>query len=152
MQAVLRALDEAPLERARALVQRALTSWRFHAHVSGQRKGDYPVAVLDPKKAAAIGSKSRILLLSNETAIEKRRKHKLAVEDFRRIQAMLDKGRWFRQKERNAILFAENDGELWRIVIKSTGDGKEAFVKTLHRSQERQLRNALRNPNLTPIQ
>ena len=51
MQAVLRALDEAPLERARALVQRALTSWRFYAHVSGQRKGDYPVAVLDPKKS-----------------------------------------------------------------------------------------------------
>lgn len=140
---MIRALDEAPPERARSFIQKALNNKRFYHHFTGKTKGDFPVAILGPGKADAIGSQSCVLRLSGTTAAKQRKRHpELEPEDHRRIQVMLDEGQWFRQGERNAIVFFEENGKLWRVALKSTNDGKRAFITTFHRAKNNNLRNA----------
>ena len=142
---MIRALDVAPPERARMFIHKALRNWRFRHHLIDKMKGDYPIAVLDPEKTDAIGSKSRVLRLSDTTAAKQRRRHpNLEPKDYLRIQVMLDEGWWFLQGERNAIVFFEDFGKLWRVALKSTNDGKRAFLKSLHRAKNNNLRNARR--------
>ena len=38
--------------------------------------------------------------------------------------------------------FIEAEGKLWRAAVKSTGDGSETYLATLHRAQLRDLRSA----------
>ena len=143
MPPMIRALDVVPPERARMFIYKALRNWRFRLHLIDKMKGDYPIAVLHPEKADAIGSKSHILRLSDKTAVKQRMHHlDIEVKNYQRIQVMLDEGQWFRQGKRNAIVFFEENGKLWRAVLKSTNDGKQAFMKTLHRAKNNNLRNA----------
>ena len=145
MPPMIRALDVVPPERTRMVIYKALRNWRFRHHLFDKMKGDYPLAVLDPEKADAIGSKSHILRLSDKTAAKQRTRHQdIEAKDYQRIQVMLDEGQWFQQGERNAIIFFEDFGKLWRVALKSTNDGKRAFLKSLHRAKNNNLRNARR--------
>ena len=40
--------------------------------------------------------------------------------------------------------FLEEDGRLWRAVVKATEDGGETFLVTLHRAHDHNYRNARR--------
>ena len=143
MPTTIRDLDEAPPERARAFIHKALKNWRFNHLLIGKMKGDFPIAILGPEKADAIGTKSRVLRLSDTTAAKQRRRHpNIEPKDYLRIQVMIDDGLWFLQGERNVIVFFEEGGKLWRMALKSTNDGKRAFIKTLHRAKNNNLRNA----------
>ena len=145
MPPMIRALDVVPPERARMFIYKALRNWRFRLHLFDKMKGEYPIAVLDPEKADAIGSKSHILRLSDKTAVKQRMRHlDIEAKDYQRIQVMLDEGQWFQQGERNAIIFFEDFGKLWRVALKSTNDGKRAFLISLHRAKNNNLRNARR--------
>lgn len=145
MPPMIRALDEATPERARSFIQKALNHSRFHQHVTGRTKGDFPIAILGPEKAGLIGSESLILRLSDTTAAKQRKHHpNLEPKDYLRIQVMIDDGWWFLQGERNAIIFFVESGKLWRVALKSTNDGKRAFIKTFHRAKKNNLRNARR--------
>ena len=41
--------------------------------------------------------------------------------------------------------FIEEDGKMWRAVVKTTRDGREIYLTTLHRAQDYDLRSAIRN-------
>ena len=126
MPPMIRALDVVPPERARMFIYKALRNWRFRLHLIDKMKDDYPIAVLDPEKADAIGSKSYILRLSDKTAVKQRIRHlDIEAKDYQRIQVMLDEGQWFQQGERNAIIFFEDFGKLWRVALRAptTGSG-----------------------------
>lgn len=39
----------------------------------------------------------------------------------------------------------DKDGKMWRAVVKTTRDGRETYLTTLHRAQGYDLRSAIRN-------
>ena len=45
----------------------------------------------------------------------------------------------FQINERNVMGFLEQDGQIWKAVVKRTGDGAETYLTTLHRAQPRNL-------------
>ena len=83
--------------------------------------------------------------LSGETAAKQRRVHPdLKPDDYALVQRILDEGELFRTDDRRMVGFVEADGRLWRASIKSTDDGSETYLATLHRARERDLRSAER--------
>ena len=49
---------------------------------------------------------------------------------------MIDRGEVFRSADRRAMGFIEDEERrLWRAVMKSTQDGSETYLTTLHRAE-----------------
>ena len=142
------ALEEAPPERARGFVARAMRNWRFHAHLSGLGDADFPVAVLDREQAEAIGARSRIVRLSGKTATDKARPepdgHGLGVRDYLIVQDILDHGTSIRIRRKSrsgrarhlGISWAPEGGGPWFAVVKATDtdDGAKVFLQSLRRT------------------
>lgn len=142
------ALEEAPPERAREFVARAVRNWRFRAHLSGRGKADFPIAVLGREQAEAIGARSRIVWLSGKTAIDKARPepdgHGLVARNYLIVQDMLDCGMsiQIRKKSRSGrerhlgTSWAPEDGKPWFAVVKATDkdNGAKVYLQSLRRT------------------
>ena len=88
----------------------------------------------------AIGGKSKTVRLSGETAAKQTvNHHDLKPEDYARVQRIFDEGEMFAVGEHHAIAFLEEDDRLWRVVVKTTRDGSEAFLATFHKAQPHNL-------------
>ena len=48
---------------------------------------------------------------------------------------ILDNGELFAGFERQVVGFIEDDGRMWRAVLKVTGDGAETYLVSLHKAQ-----------------
>ncbi len=147
-------LDEAPEGLSRAVTQAMVRNRALTGHLAGKIDGNYPVAILEQKALRAIKGRSRTVRLSKYTAdkqagrIPENPGHPdLAPEDYQRVQRIFDKGRMFRSAEisRVAIGFLEENGKLWRVVVKETEDGKETYLETLHRAKGRDFRATIRD-------
>ena len=103
------------------------------------------MAVVPDRVLSQIGGRSRTLRLSSETAASHPRFSDFEREDWLRVQRILDEGRVFHggKDSRVAIGFLEERGRLWRAVIKSTKEGEEVYLETLHRAKSRNLRSAI---------
>ena len=149
----IRKLDAIPEDLARAAIGNLWSSPEFVRHLSGEHDADWPIAILDRALMAAIGSRSHTVRLSKDTADKQRDKHgDLEPPDYAWVQRILDRGELFRNPPRNNDLSAnlrisgwlDEDGQLFRTVIKATEDGSEVYVVTLHRATRRNLRRARR--------
>ena len=128
------AMDAAPPALAREAVGSPWRTARFERHRSGAVDGDWPVAILGPSIAKAIGAQSHTLRFSRETAAKQRARHQdVKAEDYVRVQRILDKGEWFEQSATNALGFGEEDGRLWRAVLKVTRDRSKTYLTSFHR-------------------
>ena len=137
------AMDAASPARARAAVGSPWRTALFERHRSGSVDGDWPVAVLGPSIAAAVGARSHTLRLSRATAAKQRARHRdIEVEDYARLQRILDEGEWFKQSATNALGFVEEDGRLWRAVLKVTRDRSKTYLTSFHRVDPSRLRRA----------
>ena len=138
-------IDAAPDALARAAVGQPWATPLFRRHLSGASGGDWPVAILSAAVLNAIGGKSKTVRLSGETAAKQTVNHRdLEPEDYARVQRIFDEGEVFGERERFAIIFAEEDDRLWRAVVKGTEDGTETYLATLHIAQRRDLAEARR--------
>ena len=127
-------MDAASPARARAAVGSPWRTALFERHRSGSVDGDWPVAVLGPSIAEAVGARSHTLRLSSETAAKQHARHRdIEVEDYARLQRILDEGEWFKQSTTHALGFVEEDGRLWRAVLKVTGDRSKTYLTSFHR-------------------
>lgn len=100
-----------------------------------------PRAVLE-----AIGGRSSVVRLSAATAEKQARRHPdLGHEDYAKVQLILDEGTLFRKRDRELNGFVEADGRLWRAAIKTTRDGAETYLTTLHVAKPRDLASARRH-------
>ncbi len=80
--------------------------------------------------------------LSGRTAGKQRRRHGyLKAEDYARVQRILDEGELFHDGN-GVIGFIEEEGRLWRAVVRVFNDGSETYLNTLHRAQPQDLRTA----------
>ena len=137
------AMDAASPARARAAVGSPWRTALFERHRSGSVDGDWPVAVLGPSIAEAVGARSHTLRLSSETAAKQHARHRdIEVEDYARLQRILDEGEWFKQSTTHALGFVEEDGRLWRAVLKVTGDRSKTYLTSFHRVDPSRLRRA----------
>lgn len=136
--ALIGKIDRAPDDLARAAVGNPWDTPEFARHLTGASDADWPVAVLDGAVLAAIRGTSRTVRLSGYTArhlVERREGQEFSAADYARVQRILDTGEVFRSADRRAIGFIQEGGRLWRAVLKSTQDGSETYLATLHRAQ-----------------
>ncbi len=105
--------------------------------------GDFAVALLDGRVAGAIGARSKAVILSGRTAEKQGRRHRLEADDYARVQRILDEGELFVDGN-GAIGFIEEDGRLWRAIVRTFNDGSETYLNTLHRARPHDLRAARR--------
>ena len=76
--------------------------------------------------------------MSRATALhltERREGQDFGAADYARVQHILDRGEVFRSADRRAMGFLEEGGRAWRAVMKSTRDGSETYLTTLHRAE-----------------
>ena len=138
-------IDAAPEELARAAIGTPWQTPLFARHLSGAADADWPVAVLPEAIRKAIGGGSNTVRLSGETAAKQTVRHPgLAPADYAHIQRIFDEGEVFATYGNQTAGFLEQDGRLWRAVVKATEDGSETFLVTLHRAKKRDLWQARR--------
>ncbi len=84
--------------------------------------------------------------LSDETARKQAEKHSdVKLEDYARIQDVIDRGLVVRQGERTLVFVAETEaGQWWRLVVKRTADGRETYLVAFHRIKPNQIRSTMR--------
>ncbi len=130
-------IDDAPPDLARAAIGQPWNGALFRRHLEGRSDADWPAAVLGGPVMAAIGARSRTARLSAETAAKQARRHPdLEPADYARLQRILDQGEMFVEDNgRFAQGFLEEDGRLWKAVVKSAAGGDEAYIVSLHRSK-----------------
>lgn len=141
-------IDRAPDDLARAAVGNPWSTSEFARHLTGASKADWPIAVLDDATLAAIRGTSRTVRLSGATAQKQsdhRKRQNFTADDYARVQRILDQGEVFRSADRTAMGFLREGRDLWRAVLKSTQDGSETYLTTLHRVDPQRLRNARRH-------
>ncbi len=138
-------IDRAPGDLARAAIGRPWRMPTFRRHLSGAFDGDWPVAILDGPILKTLGGRSPTVRLSGDTAAKQTVHHTdLKPDGYGRVQHILDEGEVFQINERNVMGFLEQDGQIWKAVVKRTGNGAETYLTTLHRTQPRDLRSAHR--------
>ena len=139
-------LDATTEAYARSSIQGFVGNPGFEDFLEGRVEGSGPVAAVPEGTLSAIGGRSRTLRLSSETVGSHPRFAKFGTEDWLRVQRILDGGRVFLsdRSRRVAIGFIEEDGRVWRAVLKRTKDGEETYLETLHRAKGRDLRSAIR--------
>ena len=118
----------------------------FRIFWPGEVAGSWPLVVVPGDALSSIGGRSWTLRLSSETVKSHPRFADFEKEDWLPVQRLLDEGRRFKGPKRPklAIAFLEEDGRLWRAMIKSTKEGKETYLETLHQAKARDLRSAIR--------
>ena len=128
-------VDAASPDVARAAVGKPWRTAPFRRHPAGQGEGDWPVAAMPASVAREIGARSHTVRLSQNTAA-KQSKHRLAPEDYAHVQDILDEGELF--ADGNGVVgFAERDGSLWRVIVRTFRDGSETYLATFHRARRR---------------
>ena len=133
-------LDAAPPDLARAAIGRPWQTPLFARHLAGALDADWPLAIVPEALRRAIGGQSPSVRLSGETAAKQTARHPdLAPADYARLQRILDEGEVFVEHGHRLMGFVEEDGHLWRTVVKATADGSETYLTTLHRAQPRDL-------------
>ena len=143
---LIRKIDVAAPDLGRAAVGSPARTALFRRFVENATEesehGDFAIAMFD----GATRARSKVVRLSGETAAKQRRHHRdLGAEDYGLVQRILDEGELFEaQRDRHMIGFIENNGLLWRAVVKSTVDGSETYLVSLHRAQPYDQRAARR--------
>lgn len=139
------ALDRMP-EEARA---RAISKLRTHpvmdyaATGQAQDKFSAVLAELPAPVIKALGSKTGIVRLSGYSARHAMEHPEIKPGILVAAGEALQSGEVF-VDGKAAMIFVAIDAEIYRVVVKSTGDGGELFLETMHRVEERHLRKARR--------
>lgn len=130
------ALDAAVQER---LTAGQSTSDIRQALATGQR---YPVAVLHQDDMARLGAASQTVWLSDDTLAKQfanRQGQNVALEDYWRVQAVLESPELVIQERDRHLKFIKQSGRWWAAVVKVTQDGKESWLQTFHPVNEREV-------------
>jgi SPP1 gp7 family putative phage head morphogenesis protein len=141
-QVLARKIDAAPPDIARAAVADVVAGRAFERFVR-RPDGVTPVGVLDERLGQAIGTTAQAVRLSADTAGKQLRHHPdLSAEDYRRIQAMIERGEAVRQGERHLVLTLTDQGRPYLAVVKATQDGRELYLVSYHRARRHHVRRA----------
>jgi SPP1 gp7 family putative phage head morphogenesis protein len=127
------ALDAARPELASALVREVVQSSNFERFVAAPLADEMlPVAILGAADAAAIGARSRTVMLSAETAAKQAAAHpEITAADYQWAQLAIDAGERIQDGARSVVYVLERNGFV--LVVKSTLSGEAVFLTSLRR-------------------
>jgi hypothetical protein len=134
------ALDSAAPDLAAALVRETVRSSNFGRFVSSPLEQEMlPVAMLGAADAAAIGARTRTVMLSAETAAKQAQAHpEIVAADYQWVQLAIDAGERIQDGARSVVYVLERDGFV--LVLKSTVSGDGVFLTSLRRISSNQAR------------
>lgn len=107
--------------------------------VGGQR---YPVAVLDDAYRSLLGSKTRVVQLSDETLLKQllnRTGQDIGLRDYWRVQDVLQSASTIIRDGATHLLFFKVAEKTYVAVVKATSDGQELFLQSFRLSDEKDL-------------
>lgn len=145
--AAIDAIERMPAPAARREIRDWIAGGGLRAFLAGARPasggrsmaGDAPVATLADDLGGAIGAKVLTVRLSRAQAEKQLARHPdLAIEDYARLQRLIDKGEAIRESDRHLVLQRLERGQWWRAVVKATARRDELFAVTLHRIRPKQ--------------
>lgn len=139
-------LDKYLYDVAKQYISGALTGPDFALFFEGKTSGNFPVAVLSPEEMNILGTKSQTVQLSMET-LSSHAKHGMMLEDYQKLPEIIGKGEIYQQGDTKLVYLWEG-GKLYRAAVKTSAGGKENFLVTLFKTNDkdadRQLRNRLK--------
>ena len=106
-------------------------------------KESLPMAVISPEVKNLLGTERQAVFVSADTLVKqiiKRENQLLAVDNYERLQAILDSAQVVTPHGNNkAIYWAMND-KIWKAVIKVTVAKDEVFLVSLHQTNPKEVR------------
>lgn len=130
-------LDAVDPAIARVAARDMATSWRVRRILDGSAPGSVPVAMLPEDLAGRFGVSTRVVQLSDQTAIKQADRRTLRPEDYVVIADAIEAGEaGFDRAENGAhrLSFESTGDAPWRVVLKRTVAGDEMYVVSVHRS------------------
>jgi F like protein len=130
-------LDGADPILAEVAARDMATSWRLQRILDGSAKGSVPVAMLPKELAARFGTKTRVVQLSDQTAIKQADRRALAPEEYTVIADAIAAGEAGFEAVANGahrLIFESAGAKPWRVTLKRTVAGDELFLVSLYRS------------------
>ncbi|TKJ11121.1 head morphogenesis protein [Halomonas sp. 15WGF] len=129
----LERLDSVEATIARQHVADLVEAPLFNRFWNGEVRGEYPVAVVPPLERQVLGAESPVVLLSQESLTAHKVSHpEVRLEDYRRIQQILDEGEVYqREGEPGRMVYLSLGERLYRAALKRTSDGKKNYFLTL---------------------
>ncbi len=123
-------LAEAPAELAKPVIQ-SLVADLLERWLANPR-GVFPLALIAGADAELIGARTRVALLSEETAAKQRVHHpELTAGEYAQAQACVDRGERIQDGARNLIYLLESEGYV--TVVKATKSGEGLWVTSFRR-------------------
>lgn len=124
---------------ARVASRDMAASWRTQRLHDGTAKGTVPLAVMPDDLVNALGSQSRVVLYSDETAAKMRGKHRdTTAQDLTRLDDLLHNGRAIQGHSKNSVVvIQEHEGHNWVAVVKVTSLGDELYLSTFYKASAR---------------
>lgn len=136
-------LTAAPARLRKTAVADLVRQPQFRRHAEGRREGALPVAALSDELADSIGSEARLVRFSQDTARKQAERHPdVAPSDYAGLETEIERATIYRDGPERLVLFYWSGGRLWRGVVKSAAEGRELYLSTLHRSNEKQQERA----------
>ena len=115
-------------------VRATFLSSDFESFAKGMTPGQMPIAVIPDDLRLALPADSALLLLSRDSAQKQQREHPdILPKDYQLVQAMLDRGEVFRDREMHLGLL-HDEGAWFYAVIKTTKTGKAVFLQSFRRT------------------
>lgn len=127
-----------PYELTREYAAQVVRSPAFDDLLEGRSSVSLPVAALEDELAERIKAKTRAVLLSRATLEKNAMRHpELPGELYKSVQSTLDDAQLVVQDGAQTLVFLWQGEQIVHLALKSTRDGSEMYVTTLHYSFER---------------
>ncbi|ODC03229.1 hypothetical protein BFW38_06415 [Terasakiispira papahanaumokuakeensis] len=131
---------------ARKNVESLVAASVFQRFWNGELAGEFPVAVLKPEDQKVLNAESQVVLLSQDSLAAHLSKHpEIDLQDYRRIQQLLDNGEVYRQSGSDErLVYLTLSGVLYRAALKRTGDGRKNYFLTLFKTSDEKAEREVR--------
>lgn len=127
--------DNADWQLARDNVAALVASDVFVGFFNGTQKGEFPIAVLNPRDKTLLKTDNQVVVLSRESVDKHLTKHpEIRVDDYRQIQDVIDNGDVYQQGDER-LIYINKEGVTYRAALKRTGDGMKNYFLTLFKNE-----------------
>ncbi len=131
-------------KQAPALAKQGITkivsSQAFKQFISGSQKGYYPVGIINNRLQSALGASVQTVRLSGHDRDKQARKaSEQGRNHYQQLQAMIDRGEVIQYRERAVSVYLKIDQQWHHAALQATQAGDEVYLKSLRRSDEKQL-------------
>lgn len=133
-------IERLPAADAKRSVAEIVNGKAFARFANGSDSGYYPVGIANTRIRSALGASVQTVRLSGDDRDKQIRKgSEQGRNRYAQLQAMIDHGEVIQYIDRAVSVFWQIDGQWHHAALKSTQAGDEIYLKSLRRSDEKQL-------------